>query len=159
VPPDVETVGAGQPQGYATLAGPAGTEIRRPRPPSRPDVTLYVDATGLGQPVVDLLRAAGAEPIACYFAYGERRTRQGREVRLGKQWMVSRLQALAQTNRLHLPRTSEAEAARYELLDYEIRVSEDGHDNYGAFKVGKHDDLVTALGLATQGVGARVYFY
>ena len=46
--------------------------------------------------------------------------------------------------------TAEAEATRQELLDYEIRVSEDGHDSYGAFKTGKHDDLVTALGLAVQ---------
>jgi hypothetical protein len=25
-----------------------------------------------------------------------------------------------------------------------------GHDTYGAFKPGRHDDLVTALGLAVQ---------
>ena len=35
-----------------------------------------------------------------------------------------------------------------ELLDYQIRVSEDANDKYGAFKVVTHDDLVTALGLA-----------
>lgn len=115
-----------------------------------PTVTLYVDGTGVGAPVVDLLDAAGANPIGCYFTYGERRTQQGREVRLGKAWMVSRLQALAQTGRLHLPKTDEAEATRKELLDYEIRVSDDGHDTYGAFKTGKHDDLVTAIGLAVQ---------
>ncbi len=33
-------------------------------------------------------------------------------------------------------------------LDYEIRVSEDANGRYGAFRVGSHDDLVTALGLA-----------
>jgi hypothetical protein len=37
-----------------------------------------------------------------------------------------------------------------ELLDYEIRISEDANERYGAFKVGTHDDLVTALGLAVQ---------
>lgn len=30
------------------------------------------------------------------------------------------------------------------------RVSENANDTYGAFKVGTHDDLVTALGLAVQ---------
>lgn len=35
-----------------------------------------------------------------------------------------------------------------ELLDYEIRVDENANDRYGAFRVGTHDDLVTALGLA-----------
>jgi hypothetical protein len=89
-------------------------------------------------------------PIACYFVHGERRTKVGCEVRLGKAWMVSRLQALAQTGRLHLPQSAGAEAARKELLDYEIRVSDDGHDSFGAFKTGRHDDLVTAIGLAVQ---------
>ncbi len=37
-----------------------------------------------------------------------------------------------------------------ELRDYEIQVSEDANERYGAFKVGTHDDLVTALGLAVQ---------
>ncbi len=35
-----------------------------------------------------------------------------------------------------------------ELLSYEIRVDEQADDRYGAFKVGTHDDMVTALGLA-----------
>ena len=53
-----------------------------------------------------------------------------------------------QTGRIKLPRTAEAEALARELLDYEIRVDQDANDRYGAFRVGSHDDLVTALGLA-----------
>jgi hypothetical protein len=30
------------------------------------------------------------------------------------------------------------------------RLCQDGHAAYGASRTGKHDDLVTALGLATQ---------
>jgi hypothetical protein len=52
--------------------------------------------------------------------------------------------------RLHLPHTSESEALAKELLDYEIRVSEDANDRYGAFRAGTYDDLVTALGSAAQ---------
>ena len=37
-----------------------------------------------------------------------------------------------------------------ELINYEIRVTQDANDRYGAFRVGAHEDLVTALGLATQ---------
>lgn len=33
---------------------------------------------------------------------------------------------------------------------YELRVDENARETFGAFKVGTHDDLVTALGLATQ---------
>lgn len=111
---------------------------------------LCVDATGVGTPVVDLLRGAGLFVTPVYFTHGDRRTIEGGEVRLGKAWLVSRLQVLLQDGRLHLPRTTEAEALARELLGYEIRVDQDGNDRYGTFRVGTHDDLVTALGLAVQ---------
>jgi hypothetical protein len=103
--------------------------------------TLYVDATGVGSPIVDILRAAGvgdlAQLKAVFFNHGDRRKVERGEVKLGKAWLVSRMQALLQSGLLHLPRN-------------EIRVTEDANDRYGAFRVGSHDDLVTALGLATQ---------
>jgi len=116
-------------------------------------VTVYVDATGVGGPVVDLLAVAGVKPIACYFTYGDRWTKEGRQVSIGKAWLVSRMQALLQTERLHLPDTDEARVLAKELQDYEIRVDQDANDKYGAFKVGTHDDLATALGLAVQPPG------
>jgi hypothetical protein len=72
-------------------------------------IQLYVDATGVGQPVVDLLK--GAVPVrAVYFTHGDRRTeQQDGTLSLGKAWLVSRLQALLQTGRILLPRTSEAQ--------------------------------------------------
>jgi hypothetical protein len=103
--------------------------------------------------VVDVLRRQchGGRVTAVYFNHGDRRIEASRtEVRLGKAWLVSRLQVLLQAARVHLPRTPEAEALAVELLDYEIRVNSDANDRYGAFKVGTHDDLVTALGLAVQ---------
>src|SRR5918993_2366891 len=116
--------------------------------------TLYVDATGVGTPIVDVLSAAGvggmARLKAVYFTHGDRRKVERSEVKLGKAWLVSRMQALLQSGLLHLPRSAEAEVLGKELLDYEIRVTEDANDRYGAFRVGAHDDLVTALGLATQ---------
>ena len=112
---------------------------------------IFVDATGVGQPVVDLLSVADVRAVACYFNHGDRRTeKDGHEIVIGKAYLVSRLQALLQTRRVHLPRSSEAEALAQELLDYEIRVDQDANDRYGAFRVGAHDDLVTALGLAVQ---------
>jgi hypothetical protein len=114
---------------------------------------LYIDATGLGQPVVDLLKHSGIsfwKLYPCYFTHGDRRTVSPQnEITVGKAWMVSRLQVLLQSGRIHIPKSAEAEALAKELLDYEIRISEDANEKYGAFKVGTHDDLVTALGLAT----------
>ena len=123
---------------------------------------LYVDATGVGTPIVDLLREqtpSGQSIVAVFFTHGDRRIEdqaQGyRQLKLGKAFLVSRLQALLQCGRVHLPRTSEASALERELRDYEIRVDEDANDRYGAFRVGTHDDLVTALGLAVQDLPGR----
>jgi hypothetical protein len=114
-------------------------------------VSLFVDAMGVGQPVVDLLAGIGVPVNPVYFTYGDRRTvLQNRTVSLGMAWLVSRLQALLQTGRILLPKTSEADALARELLDYELRVDQDANERYSAFKVGSHDDLVTALGLAVQ---------
>ena len=114
---------------------------------------LYVDATGLGQPIIDLLReeTTGLGSITpVYFTHGDQRTQEGNQVKLGKAYLVSRLQMLLQTGRLHLPRTTESERLAEDLLNYEIRVDENANDRYGAFPVGSHDELVTALGLAVQ---------
>jgi hypothetical protein len=100
---------------------------------------------------VDLLKGAGVPVRPVYFTHGDRRVEQrDRSISLGKAWLVSRLQALLQTARILLPRTMEAQVLAQELLDYEIHVDEKANDTYGAFRVGSHDDLVTALGLAVQ---------
>jgi hypothetical protein len=112
---------------------------------------VYLDATGVGQPIADEMGRRGLGVFACYFTHGDRRTEEGyATVKIGKGWLVSRMQALLQGERLHLPDTPEARALAEELLDYEIRVDHDANERYGAFRVGTHDDLVTALGLAVQ---------
>ena len=146
-------------------------------------VEVFVDATGVGQPVVDLLNGPGGlsgpgmsetsgmsgasgllrvRVTPVYFTHGDRRQEEREaaaggvtRVTLGKAWLVSLLQVLLQTGRVHLPGTAEARALARELEGYEIRVSENANDTYGAFKVGVHDDLVTALGLAVQGREGR----
>lgn len=117
---------------------------------------MSVDATGVGQPVVDLLRewVRSGEVVPVTFKAGDQRTETLEDVylhvSLGKACMVSRLQALLGSRRLHLPRTREAGVLTRELLDYELRVDGGGHERSGAIRVGTHDDLVSALGLATQ---------
>lgn len=122
----------------------------RTRQPAR----VFIDATGVGKPVVDALRAQLplAEIWAVNFTRGQHRNenRRARKVTLGKAFLVNRLQVLLQDGRLHLPKSSEARALALELLTYEIRVDENAVDRYGAFRVGTHDDLVTAVGLAIQ---------
>ncbi len=141
---------------YPAVADRVAYIADQARERTRDATIVYVDATGVGQPVVDLLRERvhRAQVVAVYFTHGDQRSealeRGYPRVTLGKAYLVSRLQALLQTGRLHLPRTRKAEVLSAELLNYELRVDEDANDRYGAFRVGTHDDLVTALGLAVQ---------
>ncbi len=112
---------------------------------------LYVDVTGLGQPVIDLLESRiEAHICSVFFTHGDRRTKDRRLVTLGKAFLVTRLQVLLQAGRMHLPKTPESRTLRQELLEFQVRVEPDANDHYGAFRVGSYDDLVTALGLAVQ---------
>lgn len=132
---------------------------------------IYVDATGVGLPVVELLdRACKGKVVGCYFVHGTQRRIvdgdtgigagvSGGGVSLGKAWLVSRLQVLLQNGQLHLPNTHEARALAEELKVYEIRVDENANDKYGAFKTGTHDDLVTALGLSVQDTPSLGIFF
>jgi hypothetical protein len=113
---------------------------------------IYLDLTGLGEPVLDLF---GREVVhgwllAVHLNHGDRRDHDAGEVRLGKAWLVTRLQALLLEGRLHLPRTRDAEDVAEDLLDFEINVPQGASDRPGGFKVGRHDDLVVALGLSVQ---------
>ena len=127
------------------------------------DIQLYVDATGVGKPVVDLLREAIPKEIkkkmekrevyihAVYLTGGEATERpefREREFKLPKSYLVSQLKVLFSYNRIHLPDTNEARALKDELMNYQLKVNEYANLEFGAFKVGTHDDLTTALGLA-----------
>ena len=127
---------------------------RRPKA----EVFLAVDATGVGRPIVDLVRDElddGVHLTAVTISGGEKCPQAPlyrSEITMGKVFMVSRLQALLQSRRIVMPKKSlDAQGLATELLDFEIRVGRDAHAEMGAFKTGTHDDLVTALGLSVLG--------
>lgn len=113
---------------------------------------LYLNVTGLGEPIVDLfsdrLRHSPANIAPVHLNNGDKLDHDFREIWLGKPVMVTTLQTFLQTGRLHLPETTETRVLANDLYNYEIRVDEDANNRL--FRVGPQDDLVTALGLATQ---------
>lgn len=115
--------------------------------------SVLIDVTGVGRPVYEDLRKeiqlrkearhVQLKPIS--FVTGQAYNRA--KGTLGKAFLVSRLQSLLQGGHVHAPDTAEVKATVEELRVYEIKVDQDGKDTYGA-KIGKHDDLATALGLS-----------
>ncbi len=116
---------------------------------------LVVDATGVGRPLVDMLRAApglvlAAVPIqAVTITGGDAPSGSGREARVPKRDLVTNLALLYQQSGL-LMAANLAEGAVFvrELLNFKVKISAAGHDSYAAWRDGQHDDLVLAVALA-----------
>lgn len=117
---------------------------------SLPDgAQLAVDATGVGRPVVDLLRRAKLNPIAVTVTGGDAATCEGMNWRIPKRELVTGVQVALQQSRLQIARAlPEAETLIRELTNYKVTISDAGHDSYGAWRESIHDDLVFAVGLA-----------
>jgi hypothetical protein len=113
------------------------------------DVLYVVDATGLGQPVVDHLtpELGRGHVKSVYITGGQEMHFDKHELHVPKQELVSMLQVIIQTGTIHLPRTQEAAAMKDELLNFDLKVRNTGTLEMGALRTGTRDDLVNALGL------------
>ncbi|HEY3288494.1 MAG TPA: hypothetical protein VGK87_00050 [Anaerolineae bacterium] len=114
------------------------------------DSRLVVDATGVGRPVVDLLREFNLQPTSVTITSG---TASGSDGYGGytvpKRELISNLQVLLQTNHLKFAADMpEVQTLLDELLSFQVKTTIVGHDIYEAWREGKHDDLVLALALA-----------
>jgi hypothetical protein len=117
-----------------------------PLEPSQAQV--IVDATGVGAPVVDLLRRAGlgCRVIPVVITGGESESSDGVRYRVPKKDLVAGLQVALQKRRLWASRGMRSlPALLEELRSMQVRVSEDGYERFSGRK---HDDLVLALSLA-----------
>ena len=113
---------------------------------------LAVDATGVGEPVVDLLRAArlGCELCAVTITSGEyQHSRGASEWSVPKRDLIAHVQVLLERNELRIARRMrDAGSLVRELLDMQSTTTNSGHRRLGADGHGQHDDLVIALALA-----------
>ena len=108
---------------------------------------LVADGTGVGRPVVDLLWQAGMRAVSITITGGQRVTGGLNSWRVPKRDLVTNLQVLLQSRRLRIAADLPlAEALIGELLEFRARVSDAGHDTWGAGR--DHDDLVLALAIA-----------
>jgi hypothetical protein len=119
------------------------------RAPLHRQAELVVDGTGVGRPVVDLLRDAGLKPLAVSITGGETTTNDGDNYRVPKRDLVVGVQVLLQQGRLKIAKgLPDTETLIRELLAFKAKVDPTtAHDSYNA-REGAHDDLVLAVALA-----------
>jgi len=118
-------------------------------PPLAGASRLVLDATGVGRPVLDLFRGAGLDAMAITITGANRVTGTMRNARVPKRDLVNVVLLALQAGTLTIPAELEhtATLAR-ELSEMRRKVSASGHDSYGVWRDGEHDDLVLALALA-----------
>lgn len=115
--------------------------------------TLVVDQTGVGRPVLDMLKTADLNPRAITITGGDTVTKDRQDYRVPKRDLVSTAQVLLQSQRLKIVRSLDhAGTLVSELQAFKVSVSLKGHDSYGndvgQWRENPHDDLVLALALA-----------
>jgi hypothetical protein len=144
--PFLERVRLGTP--YPGVVDRVREVVRAPELAGR--CTLVMDATGVGAPVLDLLRQAGlgCGIEAVILTGGERESHAGGVWHVPKRDLVSGLQTMLERRELELPlRFGPAELLGRELASMGARMNERGRVRLGAMP-GEHDDLVIACALA-----------
>lgn len=110
-------------------------------------VSVVVDATGVGRAVVDLLRPVPGL-VGVTITAGHTVTETDGDWHVPKKELVSGLQLVLQSRRLRIGRmVPGVEALVQELCNYQVRITPAAHETYAA-AAGQHDDLVMALALA-----------
>lgn len=119
-------------------------------PPLNREAMLIVDQTGVGRPVVDMFRAKGIPLVGVTITGGNAVTSDGvGGFLVPKRDLISNLQVLLQTGRLKFAeQLADGPALIKELLAYEVKVSDSGHDSYGNGRAAAHDDMVLSVAMA-----------
>ena len=109
---------------------------------------LIVDGTGVGAPVVDMFKRSGLYLIPIVIHGGGQITRD-KTLRVPIRDLVGILQVLLQTKRLKIAAgLPDVRTLVEELLNFQVKISDVGHDSYGVWREGVHDDLVLAVAMA-----------
>ena len=120
---------------------------------------LAVDATGVGRPVVDLLRKAGLHctMLAATITGGDAETRSEGYYRVPKRDLITGLQILLQNGGLQIAgRMAYAAELAAEMAEMRVKVTAAGNTQFGVWRESAHDDLVLAVALACWGA-RKVY--
>jgi hypothetical protein len=120
--------------------------------------SLAVDITGVGRPVVDLLRKAKiratVKPITVTGGHGASRD-VGGGWHVPRKELVSTMQVLLQERRLKVAQAlPEAATLQQELLNFKAKPSTAPLESFEAWRENPHDDLVLAIAIAAW-VGER----
>jgi len=109
-----------------------------------------VDITGVGQAVLDVLKAARPQahvrPIL--ITGGHQVTEEVGAYHVPKKELVSTLQVLLQARRLRVAPLPERELLVKELLNFKVKITVSANEIYESWRERDHDDLVLSVAMA-----------
>ncbi|MES1192660.1 MAG: hypothetical protein ABUS47_16485 [Steroidobacter sp.] len=118
---------------------------------------VFIDATGVGKPIVDLFKHAGIAHTPVWITSGRDEATHGDGISVPKLILISRLQAALHSGELKIAKAlPESLAFMRELQEFRATFTEIGNIRFGA-RQGAHDDLVIAAALAVYGATAKQY--
>jgi hypothetical protein len=116
---------------------------------------LIVDATGVGRPVMDMLRRAA---LGCRRLWpvsitgGDLETYANGYYRVPKRDLIVGLQLLLQRRGLQIANGMKfGPVLAREMAEMRVKITPSGNEQYGVWREGEHDDLVLAVALACWG--------
>ena len=116
--------------------------------------TLVVDATGVGRPVIDLLRDAKLAPVAVTFTSGKAATFDDDAWHVPKRDLVRALLVAVEGGRFKVARLLPLAATlKRELRAFRRRITPRRNDTFNG--AGVHDDLLIAAALVCWQAGHR----
>lgn len=109
---------------------------------------LIVDMTGVGRPVVELMRDASLAPTGVQITSGYHVSEQEYGYSTPKREIVSSLQVLFQAGRIELnAQLPELNEFRTQLQHFTYKINQKGNETFEAERESIHDDLVLAVAL------------
>ena len=144
---------------YPAIVADVAETLKKP-PLDKSEVTLVIDATGVGATVVDMFKREmlKCNLIAVTITGGSEVTHQGQNYNVPKRDLVSTAQVLLQSGRLKIAKgLSEAAMLVRELENFQVKITLAANDTYGAWREGTHDDLVLSVALACWQASRPVY--
>lgn len=119
--------------------------------PTLRDAALLVDCTGVGLPVVDVMRDRDMNPTPITITGGHQVHQQkDGGFHVPKKSLITSLLVLFQSGQLKIAQgLSEAPQAVAELENFRVKQKPSGHEELSAWREGDHDDIVLSMALGT----------
>jgi len=106
------------------------------------ETQLIVDATGVGIPVIEMMKEEGLNPIGIWITGGDQWSKVDYGYRVPKRDIATAAQIVFQSRRIKIARSLElAPVMIQEMGNFRIKI-ENQHDKYEAWRSGQHDDIV-----------------